>query len=155
MSKINVQLARLGAFAPVVLRVVVGTIMAYHGFKKFQGGLDRVEGFFRMVDAPAPALTAPLVAGVELIGGVALIAGLATRLAALALGGVLTGAIILVKVDLGLIAPPGPMPGAELDLALLAGLVAVALLGPGRCALDHMIGAEPASAGERRAAPVG
>lgn len=59
MSKINVQLARLGAFAPVVLRVV-GTIMAYHGLKKFQGGLDGVEGFFRMVDAPAPAITAPL-----------------------------------------------------------------------------------------------
>lgn len=121
MSKMNVKLARLGVFAPVVLRVV-GSIMAYHGFKKFQGGLGGVEGFFRMVDAPGPALPPPLVAGVGLIGGVALIAGLATRLIARALGGGLIAAVVLVKVDLGLIAPPGPMPGTELDLALLAGL---------------------------------
>lgn len=154
MLRINAQLGRLSAFAPVVLRLVVGSVMAYHGFKKFDGGLDGVEAFFSMVDAPAPAITAPLVAGLELVGGIALLAGAATRLAALALAGVLTGAIILVKLDLGVIAPPGPMPGAELDLALLAGLVALALLGPGRLAIDQLIGAESAPAPEQQPARV-
>lgn len=32
------------------------------------------------------------------------------------------------------------MPGAELDIALLAGLVALLLLGPGRISIDRVIG---------------
>jgi uncharacterized membrane protein YphA (DoxX/SURF4 family) len=52
-------------------------------------------------------------------------------------------ATLLVKVDLGLIAPSGaPLPGAELDLALIAALVGVVLLGPGRPSVDHAVGIE-------------
>lgn len=48
-----------------------------------------------------------------------------------------------MKLDIGLIAGTGAsMPGAELDLALLAGLVAVLLLGPGRPSLDHVLNIE-------------
>lgn len=50
---------------------------------------------------------------------------------------------VTAKLDIGLIAgASAPMPGAELDLALLAGLVAVLLLGPGRPSLDHMLNIE-------------
>jgi uncharacterized membrane protein YphA (DoxX/SURF4 family) len=50
---------------------------------------------------------------------------------------------VLVKVDLGLIAPMGsPLPGAELDLALIAGLVGLMLLGPGRLSADYALGIE-------------
>lgn len=56
---------------------------------------------------------------------------------------ILVLAIFLVKLDLGLIAPMGaPLPGAELDLALIAGFIVVALLGPGWPSLDHLFGIE-------------
>ncbi len=67
-----------------------------------------------------------------------LIVGLATRVWAIIIALVLVGAIFLVKVDLGLIADSGV--GAELDVALLAGSVAILLLGPGKLAADNAIG---------------
>ncbi len=59
------------------------------------------------------------------------------------------GALIYVKQDLGIISSQ-PMPGSELDLALLAGLVAVIVLGPGRLSLDHQVGIEPRESSESR-----
>lgn len=52
------------------------------------------------------------------------------------------------------------LPGAELDLALIAGALGVIVLGPGRPSLDHGIGIERevpvlAPADEGTAAPTG
>jgi putative oxidoreductase len=72
-----------------------------------------------------------------------LVLGLLTRISAVAVTVVLLGAALLVKPDFGLIAPMGSMlPGAELDLALIAGAVGVVLLGPGKPSVDHAIGIE-------------
>lgn len=136
---------RLAPAAPVVLRVVVGVVMAVHGWQKltqmtpagFGGGMVADLG------VPAPVLVGWAVTLVELVGGIALVAGLLTRVSAVLIALLLAGATLLVKVDLGLIAPMGaPLPGAELDLALIAGAVGVLLLGPGRPSLDHMLGIE-------------
>ena len=54
------------------------------------------------------------------------------------------GALPYVKTDLGVISSE-PMPGAELDIALLAGLVAVVLLGPGTPLIDRATGLDPAT----------
>lgn len=44
---------------------------------------------------------------------------------------------------MGIIAPAGaPMPGAEVDIALLAGLVALLFMGPGQLSIDRMAGVE-------------
>lgn len=51
-------------------------------------------------------------------------------------------AITYVKLDLGVISSE-PMPGAELDLALLAGLVAVIVTGTGMASVDARLGVEP------------
>jgi uncharacterized membrane protein YphA (DoxX/SURF4 family) len=59
------------------------------------------------------------------------------------------GALIYVKQDLGVISD-GPMPGAELDLALLAGLVALVVIGPGRFSLDDRLGVEPSASADER-----
>lgn len=143
MKRINTALSRISPLAPLVLRIAIGGIMLYHGIDKLRGGMDGVEGMFTMMDVPAPALSAPLVTALEVIGGIALIAGLGTRLAAASLAAVLTGAVLFVKTDLGIISS-GPMPGAELDIALLAGLVALLLLGPGNMSADRAVGLEPA-----------
>jgi uncharacterized membrane protein YphA (DoxX/SURF4 family) len=64
---------------------------------------------------------------VELVGGILLMVGLLSRLAALVLTIHLTVALLPVKVDVGLIAPHSA--GAELDLALIAGLLVILLAG--------------------------
>lgn len=144
MTRINTALSRISPLAPLVLRLAIGGIMLYHGIDKLRGGVGGVEDMFTMMDVPAPAATAPLVTAVEIIGGLALIIGIGTRLAAASLAIVLTGAVLLVKADLGIISS-GPMPGAELDIALLAGLVALLLLGPGDLSADRAAGLEPAA----------
>jgi len=81
---------------------------------------------------------------IEIIAGAALVLGTVTRIAAMLLSIVMIGALIYVKQDLGIISS-SPMPGAELDLALLAGLVTLIVTGPGRLSIDEQIGLEPTS----------
>jgi putative oxidoreductase len=93
---------------------------------------------------------------VELIGGILLIVGLFSRVAALLLTINLGVAILLVKVNIGLLSPPdGSGVGAELDLALIAGFLVILLAGPGRLSVDQALGyegdlAQEASIGRRR-----
>lgn len=110
--------------------------MAAHGLEKLQDG---PAGFGQgmlgeNLGLPAPVFLGWVVTVIELGGGIRLLLGLMTRVAALANVGVLAGAICMVKFGGGLIAEEGV--GWELDLALLAGALALALLGPGRFSLD-------------------
>ena len=62
-------------------------------------------------------------------------------------------AILLVKVNVGLIAPSdAPGVGAELDLALIAGLLVIPLAGPGKLSLDYALGVERDAVEERTTA---
>ena len=77
----------------------------------------------------------PLVAYLELLGGVALMAGLATRWIAVPLAIDMLAAMALVHWNGGFFMPDG----VELVLLLFAGLVTLALGGPGALALDHVL----------------
>jgi len=149
MHQICSTLDRARPVAPLVLRLVIGGLFIWHGIDKFDAGISMIEDMFTMWGVPAPGLAAPLTAVVEIVAGIMLVVGLGTRVAAMALSVVLIGALIYVKQDLGIISSVA-MPGAELDLALLAGLVAVIVLGPGRLSLDHQLGIEPRDAAESR-----
>ncbi len=142
MHKMCSTLNRFHPLAPLVIRIVIGGLFVWHGIDKFDAGISMIEQMFRMWGVPAPGFTAPLVAIVEIGGGVMLIAGLATRAVAMVLSVVLLGAIVYVKVDLGVISSD-PMPGAELDLAYLAGLISLIVLGPGSVSADGALGLEP------------
>ncbi len=138
-------LHRLASLAPLALRLPVGVVMAVHGWQKLTqiGPANLGKGMLSQLGVPAAVPVAHAMTFAELTGGVLLIVGLLTRLATLPLLVILVGAIVLVKTDLGLVAPPGALlPGAELDLALIGGLLAVLLLGPGRPSLDHLLGLE-------------
>ena len=118
------KIDRYQAYAPLVLRLAVGIVFLAHGISKF----GDLAGFTQMVvgiGMPAASLLAGVVAAIETIGGLALILGVGTRIAAALLAVILVVAIVTIKAELGLIAPMGaPLPGAELDLALLAGCIA-------------------------------
>lgn len=131
-------LGSLAGFAPTVLRLIIGIIFTAHGWGKLQDGPSAFAGFLTTLNVPAPEIVAWLVTLLELVGGIMLILGILTRILALLFTLLMIGSNLLVKVDVGLIGEQGA--GAELDLALLAGVVAIALLGPGKLAVDDKIG---------------
>lgn len=127
--------ARVGT-ALAVLRAVVGLVFIAHGAQKlFVFGLGGVIGAFEGMGVPLASLVGPAVALLEFVGGFALIAGLFTRVASLGLAINMVGAITLVHVSAGFFLPNG----AEFALMLLGALVAIALAGPGRFALDALL----------------
>jgi putative oxidoreductase len=81
------------AFAPPLLaRVVIGVVFTHSGWGKLHN-LDQVARFFASLGVPFPELQAPFVASVELVCGAAVLAGLATRLAAIPLIGTMVVAL--------------------------------------------------------------
>ena len=117
--------------------------MFAHGLQKLQGGPANFGGLLSQLGVPAPELMAYVVTFVELVGGALLIVGLLSRLSALLLTIDLAVAILLVKVNIGFLSPPqSQLPGAELDLALIAGFLVVLLTGPGRLSVDQALGYE-------------
>jgi putative oxidoreductase len=146
--------ARFAGLAPLLVRVIVGIIMTAHGWQKLSqmgpAGFGQVLG---QIGIPLPGLMGFVVTFVELVGGILLIVGLLSRLAALLLTINLTVAILLVKVNVGLIAPSdAPGVGAELDLALIAGFLVILLAGPGKLSLDYALGIERDAVEERTTA---
>ena len=119
-----------------LLRAVTGTIFAVHGAQKlFVYGLDGVAGGFAQMGVPFPGVMGPLVGFVELFGGLALIAGLLTRLAGVGLTAVMLGAMFLVHLPAGFFLPNG----YEFVLILAASATALAITGAGRFSLDALL----------------
>ena len=109
----------LGMF---ILRVVVGIVFIAHGWQKI-GNIEGVIGFFDSLGF-APFL-AYVVAYAEFLGGIAILLGIYSRLAGYLLAVVMLVAIFKVKLSGGLLG------GYELDLVLLASLLAISWNGAG------------------------
>lgn len=124
-----------------VLRVVVGVTFVAHGAPRlFHGGSADLAATLAEVGVPLAEAAAWAVSVLEFAGGLALLAGLLVTPVALLLAAHLTAGIVLVHAPagwhvLGPLAehPPG---GVELNVVLLAALLALVLAGPGAGALD-------------------
>lgn len=142
-------LSQLASLAPLAVRVIVGIIMFAHGLQKLtEVGPGNFGGqVLAGLGVPLPVFMGYVVTLVELVGGLLLIVGLFSRLAALLLTIDLVIAILLVKVNVGFISGSSGT-GAELDLALIAGFLVILFAGPGRLSVDHALGLEPDVAAE-------
>jgi len=140
-------LGHLSDIGPLCMRAGIGLVFVVHGWQKFHD--IKVSNFAKFLDSlgvPAPETVAWLQTFAEGVGGLLLIAGLMTRLVTIPLIGILIGAIWLVKVDVGFVVDSSVGIGWELETGLLAGLLGLLFVGPGRLSLDGAFGMETAVA---------
>ena len=143
--------AQFAGFGPLILRVMAGTIMGIHGWQKLtEFGPANFGRLLADLGIPLGVFMGYVVTFAELIGGIFLIVGLLSRLAALMLAIEMIVTTLLVKTHVGFIAPPGSGAGAELDLILLAAFLTILLVGPGRLAIDELLGIEGETMGRAR-----
>ena len=123
--------------ARTILRIVTGFLFAAHGWQKFnEFTIAGTQAAFAQMGVPAANLAAPVIATLELVGGVALILGVLTRVFAALLGVNMLGALFLVHAPAGIFAATG---GYELVLILAAAALVVALVGAGKVSVDRVL----------------
>ena len=115
-------------YSVFVLRIFIGIVFLTYGWLKLSD-LKWFAGFLEQAGVPLPGIMAPMVAAIEFFGGLAILLGTGTRLAALLLTGVMAVAMVTVTL------PKGFAGGYDLNLALLGGLLALLLAGPGKPAM--------------------
>ena len=120
----------------LILRVVLGITFFVHGFVKFQGGIENQVGWFSSIGLPG--FLAYVVAIIELVGGFVLFIGFGTKIVSVLLAILMIGATVKVKLALGFLGN-GQMAGYELDVALLAISIYLAINGSKLLSLDHLI----------------
>ena len=129
-----------------ILRLVLGVVFFAHGAQKMLGwfggfGFHGTIGFFGQLGMPAPV--AALVIFTEFFGGLGLIVGLLTRIAALGIGVEMIGAIFMVHLPNGFFMNwMGNQKGEGFEYHLLAIAIAAALLlrGAGKYSVDGAVG---------------
>ena len=131
LKKIQSTHAGLGI---LILRGVIGTIFFKAGSGKLFGwfggfGIEGATSFFQNLGIPAPHFQAIMVGCTELLGGLALIVGLLTRLAAIPLAITMIVAILTAHRDGDFYYP----------LMILSGLIALMDTGAGKISLDHLL----------------
>lgn len=137
-------------WAPVPLRLIVGYGFFAHGLAKLEKGPEHFVAIVQAIGTPMPQMMAWLTIIVELIGGLAVLAGALVPLVSISMAAVLLVAIFTVHLPFGFtsiklmsIGPDGPHfgpPGYETDLLYLAALATLVMAGPGPFAIDSWIG---------------
>lgn len=127
--------------AALALRVPVGIIFAAHGAQKLFGwfggyGLEGTGGWMDSIGLSPGIVMAFLAGSAEFFGGIALILGLLTRPAALALSVAMLVAIFSVHISNGLFMANN---GYEFGLALLAASVSLLFSGAGKASVDSLL----------------
>jgi putative oxidoreductase len=117
----------------LALRLVVGLVFVVHGSQKLFGfGLAGTAGFLASLGIPLPTIAAVGVIAVELLGGLALLLGAGTRIAAGLLAADMLVAMLTVHLRRGFFVPDG----VEFVLTLFGACLALAGLGAGPWSLD-------------------
>ena len=112
------------------IRIMAGLVFIAHGIPKFydiSGGY----GFFQSINLP-PELFIPI-AVLEVIGGLAILFGILTRIASAIFIIEMIGAILTAKLSKGFIG------GYEFELLLISICTTLVILGPGKISIENYI----------------
>lgn len=120
---------RLAGIGILLVRIMTGIIFMVHGLQKFQN-LGGTTGFFQGLGLPG--WFAPFVATIELVGGIALILGIGTRIAGALLTIIMIGVLFTAKKGQGFM-------DIEMDLLILFTSLQQALVGGNYLSLDSLL----------------
>ncbi len=112
------------------IRAAMGTIFIVHSLKKFDPSWQE---WLITIGVP-PEMQIPI-ALAELIGGICLVVGVLTRVAASIMAVILLGAICHIRWENGFFISDG---GWEWDLIMLAAVLTIIVAGPGRISISHI-----------------
>ncbi len=137
LAEVNViDSNRYSSWGIAVFRIAVGLVFVAHGAQKlFVYGLAGTAQGMAHMGIPLPEISAAVVAFTEFFGGLALILGVASRLAALLLAINMAVAVLKVHLKSGFFLPAG----FEYAFTLLAANVGLFLAGPGALALSSVV----------------
>ena len=134
-------LSRLNAGPLLLVRLVIGEAFFQAGQGKW-AHLDRTIGFFEGLGIPFPGANAVFIATLELIGGLALILGLGTRLFSTLLVSTMVVALLTAEREGFLSALLHQGDQSLTDITAFVYLLFLSLLmtqGPGALSLDRLV----------------
>jgi putative oxidoreductase len=144
-----VRTAEAVSWVPLALaRLSLGFVFTQSGWGKLHD-LPKVVAYFGSLGIPAPQIQAPFVAGLELTGGVLLLAGLLTRFASVPLAATMVVALVTAKRDE--LHGPGDLFGT-IEFLYLVVLGLLAASGAGALSLDRLL-VRQRKAGEKESVP--
>ncbi|MEK7426414.1 MAG: DoxX family protein [Actinomycetota bacterium] len=125
----------------LILRVVFGLFLAYHGYNKLRGpgGIAGTAGWFAGMGMKWPAIQARLAAFTEIGAGSSLAAGLLTPFAAGGVIGVMSVAIVVAHWKVGFFIFK-PDQGWEYCASIAVVAFVIGMIGPGAHSVDHLLG---------------
>ena len=125
--------------AIIAIRLMVGGVFLSEGIQKFLFADALGVGRFIKIGIPAPQILAPFVGVVEIVGGVLILAGLFTRLAAFPL--VINMVVAIGTTKLPILLKSGFWAAAHearTDYAMLLGAIFLLVVESGRFSLDAL-----------------
>jgi len=140
-----------GPKSTLLLRLMAGGVFFWEGLLKFVYANQGV-GRFTKLGIPFPHFTATFIGGLEIVGGLLLLAGLTTRLIAIPFVVEMIVAILSTKISLFLGTSPLPLPPSPPQVGLWAVLhevrseyaqmltvIFLMVNGPGKWSLDAVL----------------
>ena len=133
-------------YGALVIRLALGVIFVAHGAQKLLGwwggsGFAGTVAQFTRMGMPAPLAVLVIVA--EFFGGLGVLFGALTRLAAFGIACVMVGGIFTVHLRNGFFInwsnEPGRGHGIEANLAYLAMALALCMTGAGALSIDELV----------------
>jgi putative oxidoreductase len=121
---------QLMKFGPLPIRTLAGLTLILHGLPKITD-ISGVQRFFPNIGLP-PELAIP-VALLEVIGGLAILFGILTRIASGLFIIEMIGAVVVAKLSKGFVG------GYELELLIIAICISLFITGPGRISIEYEV----------------
>jgi len=157
-------LSNLKNWTTIPLRLIVGYGFMAHGYAKIVKGPDHFVAILHALGVPAPQLMGWATILIELLGGLAVLAGAFVALASVPMAAILLTAMFTVHLPYGFssiklmaVTAAGPQfgpPGYEIDILYLGCVAALVLSGAGPFSVDGLLARKTGTGQMRKLNPI-